>query len=218
MASKLPPGGISRIAKLPSKLRHFSSGTVMDRSNSASSVEPVQSPAETISSNSTIKGSSPTQKACVDCVCTVTVAETISKDEVQMNLDFFDKSIEPGSMMALYPLRSDQDRSHSGSRRQSDCTFSGIASRRDVDPKRYLLILVKDMSKELKSRHPNTELYVAQNFAGLYGLKRGSRVLLTSVSEQESCFPDSTYLEFLLTVRPHMLMHSESFCLAIILG
>lgn len=114
--------------------------------------------------------------------------------------------------MALYPLRSDQDRSHSGSRRQSDCTFSGIASRRDVDPKRYLLILVKDMSKELKSRHPNTELYVAQNFAGLYGLKRGSRVLLTSV-DPHSLDIEASHVE--LSFKDQYLSRSDMWRFAI---
>ncbi|KAJ2896277.1 hypothetical protein MKZ38_005707 [Zalerion maritima] len=198
MTSRLSTGlGLPR-PRLPSHLRQFSRGTAMDRSSSASSIEPVPSPAETISSNSTARECPSAQKKPPpERICTVSINEGFSKDEVQMNLDLFDNAVEPGSMMAMHILKTDQDKKSKG---------------HDIDPKRRHLIFVKDMAKELKARHPNTELYVTRHFADSFGVKTGCQVLLTPVDPHA---PDIEASHVELSFRDQYLSRADMWRLTI---
>ncbi|TLD23860.1 hypothetical protein PspLS_06803 [Pyricularia sp. CBS 133598] len=116
--------------------------------------------------------------------CTVTVNESFSRDEVLLNLDLFDNGIKPGSLMAIevppeksghaslrkMPTQDHLDRDDSS----MDASQSGSSTTTD---RRYLFI-VKDMSKDMKLRHPKVELYVAKHVAEAFGMKKGGHVYL----------------------------------------
>ena len=147
-------------------------------SNSSLSVHSAQPPGGTASSKSTIQDSPPTRSTPVVRICTVSINEGFSKDEVLMNMDLFDTEIEKTvSMVALYVLKADQEKPH-----QQPAVVSLETKTDAMDPKRRHLLLVKDIPNDLKSRYPNIELCLTRHLADSYGIKKGSQVLLTPVS------------------------------------
>ena len=121
--------------------------------------------------------------------CTVTVNESFVRDEVLMNPDLFDDEITPGALVAIDVVKPEADKQSQG--------ISGKASSADhrkdgkpashhsaTDTQRRYIFVVKEMPKELKTRHPNVELYVAKHIADAFGMKRGSQVLLSLVCFQ----------------------------------
>ena len=146
-------------------------------SNSSLSVHSAEAPGSTASSKSTIQDSQPTRSAPVVRICTVSINEGFSKDEVLMNMDLLDTETETVSMLALYVLKADQEKPH-----QQPAVVSLETKIDAMDPKRRHLLLVKDMPNDLKSRYPNIELCLTRHLADSYGIKKGSQVLLTPVS------------------------------------
>lgn len=119
--------------------------------------------------------------------CTVTVNESFTRDEVLMNLDLFGDDIKPGTLMDMRilvdkpghaSLRKLPPRREQG----SDAAASVDGVQAETDARRRYLFVVKDMSKEMRARHPTVELYVAKHVADAFGMKRGSTALLAPVS------------------------------------
>ncbi len=119
--------------------------------------------------------------------CTVTVNESFTRDEVLMNLDLFGDDIKPGTLMDMRIL---VDKPGHASLRKlpprreqaSDAAASVDGVQAETDARRRYLFVVKDMSKEMRARHPTVELYVAKHVADAFGMKRGSTALLAPVS------------------------------------
>lgn len=120
----------------------------------------------------------------VDRKFTVTVNESFPRDEVLLNLDQIGDDVKPGSLMAMNVLRPESDKqSHGGQHKQhipKDAS-PGAASRPAEAEHRYIFV-VKDMPKEIKTRYPTVEVYVAKHIADAFGMRKGSQVTLTPVS------------------------------------
>ncbi|KAL2754237.1 hypothetical protein ACRALDRAFT_2054237 [Sodiomyces alcalophilus JCM 7366] len=143
--------------------------------------------------------------------CTVTVNEGYSRDDVLLNLDIFNGEIVAGSLMAITLVKPDQPDMCASSTAGSSVSVGGLSlGVGDTHPKtpktprdnntlnpsatargyqsdgteptenRYFFV-VKDISKDLKTRHPNMEIYVMKHVADAFGMKKGSQVLLTPV-------------------------------------
>lgn len=181
--------GPRRLGHWAPHLRQFSR-TSLDR---LPALESPQSP-DTVSSNSTLRDRPPSRVSRMERKCTVTVNETFAREEVQMNLDLFDPDVKPGALMAIEVLRPDTDRSplnplhKQGVLDRGQDASPSRPTPQGVDVGRRYLFIVKDMSKDLKARHPNVELYVAKHIADVFGMKRGSQVLLTQVRLLSSSF------------------------------
>lgn len=185
-----------------------------NRSNASSTPPRSRSP-DTMSSNSTIREHSfhkipPTNTGHT---CTVTINEAYARDEVLLNLNLFDDSIQPGQLMAIDVL-PDQRANYNSMRRSTATgrkedlsssviytgsvgngdnasTYGGSttagtdtasnAGQPDLDSGRRYLFIVKDMSKETKARHSTVQIFVAKRIADVFGMKKGSTVLLTHV-------------------------------------
>lgn len=174
----------------------------------ASTHQPTMSPQrphspDSVSSSATIREPLPAAKQTPDFerTCIVTVNEGFTRDEVLMNLDHFD-SVQPGQLMAIDVLpdqrpgfgsyrrttaRKDEHASSpaetaDAATTSSAATADGAASQPELDTQRRYLFIVKDMPAQLKSRHPSVEIYVAKHIADVFGMKKGSAVLLTRAS------------------------------------
>ncbi|KAL8348481.1 hypothetical protein RB601_002447 [Gaeumannomyces tritici] len=125
------------------------------------------------------------RKARTEHRCTVTVNESFSRDEVLLNLDLLDGVFRPGCLVAIdvppekpghASLRKLPHQDLDGDDRSaSDAASSGAGAGAG---RRYLFI-AKDMSKDLKTRYPNVELYVAKHIAEAFGMRKGGQVYLT---------------------------------------
>ena len=113
------------------------------------------------------------------------VLETITRDDVLLNLELFDNDIKPGTLMAIdvvsekpvYPgLRKLPSQDHGDGEGQDSPVPTAI------DIGRRYLFFVKDMPKELRTRHPTVDLFVAKYIADAFGIKKGCTVSLTPVS------------------------------------
>jgi hypothetical protein len=143
-------------------------------------------------------------KEPVERRCTLWVhEEQFAKDEVIINLDLFPKdSVKPGELMAIVALKTDtgvrdfQDRSptlkrgsdSTGASQKMDAGSADLKALRDsldhqhdTDMDRRYLFAVKDMSKEMKAKHPNLEISIGKQIADAFGFKQRSNILLTTV-------------------------------------
>jgi DEP domain-containing protein 5 len=161
-------------------LRQFSRSS-LDRA----SFEPPRSPADTVSSASTVRGDgqSAVRRGRLERRCAVTVNEGYSTDEVLLNLDLFPE-FKPGSLVAATVLRPDGDKAsaaHGGHKGEG----SAGTKEGDAQGRKYIFV-VKDLSKELKIRHPGLEIYVVKHIADVFGMKKGVNILLAPVSRVSS--------------------------------
>ncbi|KAI1843893.1 hypothetical protein JX266_009949 [Neoarthrinium moseri] len=166
-----------------SHLRQISR-TSLDRA----SLDSPRSP-DTASSVSTVRDTR-SAKRVPERTCTVSINESLIGDEVLLNVELLGGGIKPGSLMSITPMRPEPDRSSSinyGSLRPANFhrAFSNPEDphRQDGDAGRKYIFVVKDMSKELRARQPNVEVYVAKHVADAFGMKKGTRVALAPVDD-----------------------------------
>jgi hypothetical protein len=158
----------------PSHLRHFS------RSSHDRSLEHAysNSPGDTASSNSTIRerpSSRLSSRLRSERRWTVTVNESLARDEVLLNLDQIGDDIKPGSLVAIDVVKADSEKpSQNKHQDRKDSTTAGCGERR------YICV-AKDMPKELKARYATVEVYVAKHVADAFAMRKGTQVTLTPV-------------------------------------
>ncbi|KAH6685734.1 vacuolar membrane-associated protein iml-1 [Plectosphaerella plurivora] len=201
------PASIRRGANLPSHLRQFSRGSV-DRSASASSYSDVPRSPDTVSSASTIRGEHTPRPRRFERRCAVTINEGYSRDEVLLNLDLFGGEVRAGDLMAITVAKSDGDKSGGGG--LGSGTARGDNSK-SACPKRYVFV-VKDLSKEPKSRQPSVEIYVMKHIADAFGMRRGTPVLLSHV-DASSPAVSASHVE--LSFKDQYLSRSDMWRMAI---
>ncbi|TPX07327.1 uncharacterized protein E0L32_010749 [Thyridium curvatum] len=137
-----------------------------------------------MSSHSTVRELPQGKRNGLERKCVVTVNESLVSEDVMLNLDLFDHEIKPGTLMAINTLS--EKPSYGSLRRQSSQEkwpnqSSQEPSNSDgVAASRYLFI-AQDMPKDLKTRYPKIELYVAKRIADAFGMKNGASVVLTPV-------------------------------------
>ncbi|KAK3944920.1 vacuolar membrane-associated protein IML1, partial [Diplogelasinospora grovesii] len=190
----------------PSHLRQFSR-TSLDRT-----FDQPPSP-DTVSSNSTIRerpssGRSRTEQRR----WTVTVNESFARDEVLLNLDLIGDEAKPGGLMAIDVWKPETEKTAQSTQRGQDAAASGVGGRSpDSDSKRYIFI-VKDMPKELKTRYPTVEVFVAKHIADVFGMKKGSQVTLTPINVNDPA-NEASHVE--LSFKDQYLSRSDMWRLAV---
>jgi hypothetical protein len=130
--------------------------------------------------------------------------EGFAKEEVVLNLDLF-PDVKAGELLAILSLKTEpvardfqekaqvfkKDVDNVATAMQRDPSNSnprsaGLANdndaKQDVDLGKRYLFIAKDMSKEMKAKHPKLEVSVAKHIADLFCLKHRSNVLITTVS------------------------------------
>lgn len=146
------------------------------------SIESPQSP-DTVSSNSTLRADSrDEQHGSVRRKCTVTVNESFARDEILLNLDLFSSSFRPGMLVSIDILKPEVSKQQSTMVKRlgvQDSVRNG-ATEPSQPCKRYIFV-VKDMHRDLKARYPHVEIYVAKHIADVFGMKKGSQVILAPV-------------------------------------
>lgn len=60
-------------------------------------------------------------------------------------------------------------------------------------PSERYIFVVKDMARELKARYPHVELYVAKQIADVFGMKKGSQVILAPVRSPRKLRPSDAF-------------------------
>lgn len=122
----------------------------------------------------------------MDRRCTVTINDSFARDEVLLNLDLLGAHIKPGGMMAIDVLKAETDKASQNMLGKQHIQERGkdaspASNSKPVDAQRRYIFVVKDMTKDLKARYPTAEVYVAKHIADVFGMKKGSQVLLTPV-------------------------------------
>ncbi|KAH0597301.1 hypothetical protein MHUMG1_04678 [Metarhizium humberi] len=144
--------------------------------------------------------------------CTISVNDGYSKDEVLLNLDHLGGDIKPGALMALIPLKGDSKNATCGygsvskqphEHLDSARAASGTHSDHDHGAGHTYIFVAKDMSKEMKARHPDTEVHVAKHIADAFFMKKGCHVLLRPV--RQMTLPPSISRVFLLLTRSNQV-------------
>lgn len=124
--------------------------------------------------------------------CTVTVNESFARDEILLNLDLFNSRFKPGMLVSLDVLKPEVSKQPITSKRlvaAQDAARNG-PSEPSRPSERYIFV-VKDMARELKARYPHVELYVAKQIADVFGMKKGSQVILAPVRSPRNFRPSS---------------------------
>lgn len=124
-------------------------------------------------------------------ICSVTINDSIIRDEVLLNLELFGGTIQPGTLMSITAIKSDQDRSQGGqygSVRQASYHRSSTGPSNDDiksegDAGRRYIFVARDMSKELKARYPNIEVYVSKQIGAAFNMRKGTQVVLAPVDQ-----------------------------------
>lgn len=152
------------------------SRTSVDRTSAGSPVSP-----RSESTQSTVGANTPRK---TEIICTVTVNEGYSRDEVLLNLDRVGGDIKPGSLMGIAVLKGASTKvssSHGANAgKQSQDQNGSVESDADNLGHRYIFA-AQDMPKETKARQPDVEVIVVKQIADAFGMKKGSQVLLTLV-------------------------------------
>ncbi|KAF6798859.1 vacuolar membrane-associated protein iml-1 [Colletotrichum sojae] len=218
-----------RGSNLPSHLRQFSRSS-LEPPSAASSVESPRSP-DTVSSASTIRGdnsSSSVKQRRLERRCVVGVNEGYSRDEVLLSPELVKGDVRPGSLVAITVIKTEGDKtatkdhargaaggnaaSGTSSTNQADGTFSSsTAADGPALGKKYFFV-AKEMSKELKGRLPNVDIYVVKHIADAFGMKKGSQVLLTPVDADN---PATAASHVELAFKEQYLSRSDMWRLAI---
>lgn len=210
-----------RASQWTSHLRNLSKAS-LDKDNSKSHLDVPREPQspDTMSSNSTVRESSHTSRRVTERICTVTINESIIRDEILLNLDLLGGAIKPGMLMSITALDSDQDRmqgSYYGSLRSSSyrrgftSANEGPSKPRQGANRRYIFI-VKDMAKDLKARHPTVEVYVAKHIADAFNIRNRSQVVLAPVDRSAPAV-QASHVE--LTFKDMYLSRSDMWRIAV---
>ncbi|KAI5862001.1 vacuolar membrane-associated protein IML1 [Durotheca rogersii] len=184
-STNFSPSAPRRATQWTSHLRQFSKSS-FDKTSAESSIAP--DPAAPTGSASRDTSSS---KRVNERICSVTINESVIYDEVLLNLDLFGGTIQPGTLMSIVAVKSDQDRapvSQYGSLRQTPHYRGFVPAAANEDPskldndagQRYIFV-AKDVSKELKGRHPNIEVYVSKQIGAAFNMRKGTQVVLSPV-------------------------------------
>lgn len=166
-----------------------SSSTNSDRASEISAASP-----RSVSTHSTVKDVKDEKPRKTERYCAVTLNDGYSRDEVLLNLDLIGGDIKPGTLMSIAVLKSESVKSTAG--------FGGLKkqSHEDNGSLRYqhlgpcdpsslgdqYIFVAKDMPKETKARHPDIEVQVVKHIADIFGMKKGSIVLLAPVRSHSS--------------------------------
>ncbi|KAI1811380.1 hypothetical protein GGS20DRAFT_563298 [Poronia punctata] len=182
----LSPSAPRRPSHWTAHLRQFSKS-----STDKLSIEPSKSPdTASVTSNSTIREPS-FSKRSAERVCTVTINESLVRDEVLLNFDLLGGGpVQPGALMSVTPTKLDGDR---GDRFQSSLYSSSrsasyqraspapLDAKASSDINRRYVFVAKDMPKDLKARMPTVEVYVAKHVGDAFNLRKGTQVVLAPV-------------------------------------
>ncbi|CAN8102739.1 unnamed protein product [Discula destructiva] len=177
------------------------------------SVESPRSP-DTVSSNSTLRAESRDEAhGHTRRKCTVTINESFARDEVLLNLDLFNSSFRPGMLVSIDVLKPEvsKQQSMAAKRLAAQDTARSGASEPAQQSMRYIFV-VKDMARELKVRYPHVELYVAKQIADVFGLKKGSQVILAPVDENNAAI-EASHVE--LTFKDQYLSRADMWRIAV---
>lgn len=154
-----------------------SSRTSLDRASTESPASP-----RSASTHSTVREDTHRR---TERICTITVNDGYSRDEVLLNLDRVGGDVKPGTLMAIAVLKGDSAKPSGGYGTASNKQSQDQNGSSDGDPEslghRYIFV-AQDMSKEMKARQPDVEVHVVKQIADAFGMKKGSQVLLTVVS------------------------------------
>ncbi|KAI1133708.1 vacuolar membrane-associated protein iml-1 [Nemania abortiva] len=218
---------MSRNAALsPSAARRPSHWTAHLRQISKSStdklfVEPSRSPdtASLASNSSTIRDFQSSRRVS-ERIFTVTINESLIRDEVLLNFDLIGGTIQPGALMSITPMKADPDRSDRlqgslyGSSRppyQRNST-APVDTRANDDSLRRYVFVAKDMPKDLKARMPTVEIYVAKHVGDAFSLRKGTQVVLAPV-DSSSPAVEASHVE--LSFKDMYLSRSDMWKLAV---
>lgn len=139
---------------------------------------------DTVSSNSTLRAEARDEQhgGNMRRKCIVTVNESFARDEILLNLDLFSTGYRPGMLVSIDILKPEVSKQQAtAARRQAanDAAKNGAADLNQ--PSTRYIFVVKDMARELKARFPHVEIYVAKQIADVFGMKKGSQVILAPV-------------------------------------
>jgi len=156
-----------------------------------SSADSPKSPGASSTHSSRRPDSQTPRKGKFEQRCTVTVNENYSPDEVLLNLDLIGTEVKPGVLMSMTVIEPDKPSSaaHATLNKQpsqdgrttapAPLNLQGEGGEAKAG-KRYVFV-VKDMSKELKGRYPNREVYVVKHIADSFGMRNRTQVVLNLV-------------------------------------
>jgi hypothetical protein len=142
------------------------------------------SPGGTLSSSSTLR-ERPSSRLRLDRPWTVTVNESLARDEVLLNLDLIGHEVQPGSLVAIDVVRADSDKPpqtpHHKQLLQDRKDGASTAATVSAAVGRRYIFVAKDMPRELKARYSTVEVYVAKHIADAFGMRKGTQVNLALV-------------------------------------
>ncbi|KAK6957257.1 hypothetical protein Daesc_000039 [Daldinia eschscholtzii] len=209
------PSAPRRATQWTSHLRQFSKSS-LDRTSTESPLSP-----DNTSVHSASRDQLPSKRVN-DRICCVTINESVISDEVLLNLDMFGGTVQPGALMSIAPIKSDQDRmqgSQYGTLRQASfhrgfmaATPTDDVPKSEIDAGRRYVFVAKDIPRELKARHPNIEVYVSKQIGAAFNMKKGTQVLLAPV---DNLFPaiEASHVE--LTFKDMYLSRADMWRLAV---
>lgn len=145
---------------------------------------PPTSPDHTMPNNAGVHDLPPSKRK--DRRWTVTVNESFARDEVLLNLEILGADYKPGTLVAIDVVKSETDRSaqnNAGKQAYHDRSkdASPAARVRAPDSSKTYICVIKDMTKDQKVKLPTVEVYVAKHIADVFGMRKGSQVVLTAV-------------------------------------
>lgn len=177
------------------------------------SIESPRSP-DTVSSNSTLRAESRDEShGSARRKCTVTVNESFARDEVLLNLDLFNSRFKPGMLVSLDVLKPEVSKQQPTTAKRlaaQDAARNGPTE--PSQPSERYIFVVKDMAKELKARYPHVELYVAKQIADVFGMKKGSQVILAPIDENNPVI-EASHVE--LTFKDQYLSRADMWRIAV---
>ncbi|KAI1098310.1 vacuolar membrane-associated protein IML1 [Jackrogersella minutella] len=211
----LSPSAPRRASQWTSHLRQFSKSS-FDKTSVESPLSP-----ETVPGTSTSQEPLPPKRAN-ERICTVTINDSVIHDEVLLNLDLFGGAVKPCALMSIAPIKPDQDRtqgSQYGASRQASYPrgFAAAAPNDDIpkpdsDAGRRYVFVAKDVSKELKARNPNIEVYVSKQIAAAFNMRKGTQVILAPVDQLAPAI-EASHVE--LTFKDMYLSRADMWRLAV---
>ncbi|KAK5660351.1 hypothetical protein OQA88_12892 [Cercophora sp. LCS_1] len=193
-----------------SHLRQFSR-TSLDRLPEQQQPQlPPPSP-DTVSSNSTIRDRPPSRRSRIEQrKCTVTVNESLARDEVLLNFDLVGDEVRPGNLVAIDVVRTDLEKPSQGSHLKGH--FADRGKDTAVENEKRYICVAKDMPKEIKARLQNVEVYVAKHIADAFGMRKGSQVTLTPIDASNPAL-EASHIE--LSFKDQYLSRADMWRLAV---
>lgn len=171
--------------------------------------ESARSP-DTLSSHSTLRGDHRDREhhnGSTERKCTVTINESFARDEILLNLDLFSTRIKPGMLVSIDIFRPEFSKQQTTAAKRLASQDAGKNGASDASqPSNRYIFVVKDMPRELKARYPHVELYVAKHIADVFGMKKGSQVILAPVDENNPA-TEASHVE--LTFKDQYLSRSD---------